>query len=444
MKHFNLKRVFISLFIFSVSASANDQIIRPYQGIRSSGMGGVRITTGLYDENFFSNPARVTANPRFRLTLLDPMIEGNSGLNNTVQQLTKPSSTATTSTTSSSGTKIFVDLADTAGNSNHIRVQLTPFAFYVPTGNGKWAFAFAPLLFSTQADLMLSRNFAVDPQAVVDVGPALTLGRKFMEDDALSVGLTGHFIYRLSSTESISVVKLIQGTSIDPQKSAGQGAMVDFDLGGTYVLPVKYKDIELTTGASINNLLGGKYSNIGLKPVPSITGTVREQPRTLGLGISARRAELWKFTDALLAFELTDIGNNTNGSIFRLVHLGGEIRYGVLAPRLGINQGYFTAGLGFDLRFLTLDLATYGEELSLNPGKFSDRRYAMKLAFQIEGGKKPTAAKSEETAPVAPATPEPVPSAAPPVEPTQPPAATGTAPPAAADTPLPGIGPTGP
>ena len=47
----------------SPSAHALDQIIRPYQSVRSAGMGGVRITTGLYDENFFNNPARVTANP---------------------------------------------------------------------------------------------------------------------------------------------------------------------------------------------------------------------------------------------------------------------------------------------------------------------------------------------------------------------------------------------
>jgi len=37
----------------SMRSEAVDQITRPYQSVRSAGMGGVRITTGLYDENFF-------------------------------------------------------------------------------------------------------------------------------------------------------------------------------------------------------------------------------------------------------------------------------------------------------------------------------------------------------------------------------------------------------
>ena len=47
---------------------------------RSDAMGETRITTGLYDENFFNNPARVTANPRFRFTIVDFAAEGNSDL----------------------------------------------------------------------------------------------------------------------------------------------------------------------------------------------------------------------------------------------------------------------------------------------------------------------------------------------------------------------------
>ena len=41
-------------------AFALDQIVRPFYGIRAAGMGGTRISTGLYDEVFYGNPARAT------------------------------------------------------------------------------------------------------------------------------------------------------------------------------------------------------------------------------------------------------------------------------------------------------------------------------------------------------------------------------------------------
>jgi hypothetical protein len=61
-----------------------------------------------------------------------------------------------------------------------------------------------------------------------------------------------------------------------------------------------------------------------------------------------------------------------------------EARYGILAPRIGFNQGYLSGGLGILTRYVTLELATYGEEMRLNVGDQQDRRYAVRLAFQIE------------------------------------------------------------
>ena len=66
-----------AMYLLPTTGLALDNIIRPYQSARSSGMGGVKLTTGLYDENFFGNPARTSANPRFRFTFLDPMFEVN-------------------------------------------------------------------------------------------------------------------------------------------------------------------------------------------------------------------------------------------------------------------------------------------------------------------------------------------------------------------------------
>jgi hypothetical protein len=354
--------------VTSPRAHALDQIIRPYQSVRSSGMGGVRLTTGLYDENLFANPARATANPRFRLTILDPMIETNSNLPSTVSDMLGSGDT-------------IQKIASTAGGNNHGRIQTTMPAFYVPAGEGKWAFGFA-LVTSTQADVSLRRSFQASPQFITDVGPAFNVARRFLENDALSVGLNSHLTYRIASDQSVSFIDLLNKRSLSPTATGGQSTRLDFDLGATYKLPIlEDSPFKFSAALVIDSLLDGRLDTIGFAPINSIQLRANRQLRGIGGGLSATRESWWKLTDTTFAFEMTDIGNNPDGSLFRLVHIGAETHWSVLAIRAGINQGYFTAGLGVDLRFFTLDLSTYAEEMSLNPGGFGDRRYAVRIAF---------------------------------------------------------------
>lgn len=359
-----------SSLLASGQARALDQVVRPYQGIRSAGMGGTLLTTGLYDENFFGNPARALANPKFKITPFDFMIEVNSSSISRVGDL------------ASSGDP-WGKLASSSGQNNHLRIQTTLPSFYFPAGEeGKWAYAVG-LHMSTQADMDLRNSFQIDPTVISDIGPSFTLARKLLDEDRLGVGMTAHATYRVSSNRGFTFVDLIKGSSISPTSTGGQGAHLDFDVGGTYVLPIQPWESKVTVGATINNLLGGNYSNLGLHPVSSIPGAAPAQPRTLGLGITAAKAQTGAFTDTVAAFEIRDIGNNPNGSLFKTLHIGGETHYGLTSIRLGINQGYLTAGFGFALKIVNIDLATYGEEMSLNAGGLEDRRFALKLEFQI-------------------------------------------------------------
>jgi hypothetical protein len=101
------------------------------------------------------------------------------------------------------------------------------------------------------------------------------------------------------------------------------------------------------------------------------------------VGLSARRETVWKLVDNTVAFEFTDIGNGGRGSLFRFIHIGTESRYGAVWIRTGLNQGYFTAGLGTRFKLLVIDFSTYGEELSLNIGGLEDRRYTPRFSLQI-------------------------------------------------------------
>src|SRR5262245_12072933 len=69
--------------VFSVALSvttqafAYEEITHSFRSVRSSGMGGIVHTLGLYEENFYGNPARVLANPRSRFTVFDWAVEIN-------------------------------------------------------------------------------------------------------------------------------------------------------------------------------------------------------------------------------------------------------------------------------------------------------------------------------------------------------------------------------
>lgn len=358
------------------SALALDQIIKPYESVRSSGMGGVVYTTGLYDDNYFANPARVTANPVWRVTILDPMVETNSHIENSVN-LAK------------SGSSFFSNLGQDAGDNNHARVQTTMPSFYIPLNAGNWAFA-AGFITSTQADIDLRRGFDIEPTGIVDLGPAVTVGRTFFKDHSLSVGITGHMMYRVSTNQAFTFIDLINGQSLSPRSTGGQGGMVDFDLGMTYTFEHYHPGgTNFSIGAAVDDVLGGTFNNLGIHYLkdsngnPSPNSLPIAEPRRLGVGFAAEKHEIGIMRNVSLALEFQDIGNNPNGSAFRTVHIGGETHASIFAARLGVNQGYFCAGFGLDLKIFTVDLSTYGEELSLTPGSLEDRRYAARVALQL-------------------------------------------------------------
>lgn len=356
----------------SVTAEARsyENIIRPYTSARSTGMGGVRYTTGKFDENFFGNPAKTSDNPTWRLDIINLLFEVNSGAISNLGSLTGSGDT-------------IENVADTAGTNNHVRIQTVIPAFYSPNFfNSKNSLAVG-LVHSTQADIGLRRNMSLEPNVFTDLGPAVTFSRKFLRHERLAVGITGHYVYRVATRGNFSTIDYIRGNNFSSVKDiAGEGASVDADIGLRHNINWAPKGWQLQDAFTINNVKGGGYSQAdilsGDQPKPV------SQPRTFNIGLAGRKPGFLGFSTSVIAFEIQDIGNNSGGSIFRLLHMGGEL--GIkdwVFLRAGLNQGYLAAGIGLDLPILKLDFSTYGEEMSLNTGGQEDRRYALRLGISL-------------------------------------------------------------
>ncbi len=367
--------VIIAALILSLnSAFAAENIHNVYRSVRASGLGGVTLTTGQYDENFFGNPARLSADPNWKVGLPDPTIEINSSLMNFASALTGGKATSTDG--------IAKSLKDYSGKYIHARVETTFPSVFLPNFRGtKMSYAIG-LLTSFSTDLGVLQQYSIDPQIVVDAAPTLLVSRKFLAAEELAVGVSMGVAYRLSSGKSFGLPDLFTGTSLSPKDNGGDGGHFDFGIGATYDLPWKLVGWDLASSFAFNNILGGAYTNLPLNLV-NTGNKPREQPRKIGLGVAMKKPELWKFNSTVIALELQDIGNNTNGSLFRLLHLGAETKWKIISIRTGVNQGYLCAGLGFDLKALQLDFATFGEEMALNTGSFENRIYSLRLGFQI-------------------------------------------------------------
>lgn len=365
--------VFSAVTFCTATAEARtyDNIIRPYQSVRSSAMGGVRYSTGIFDENFFANPARIVDNPHWRLDVVNVMVELNSGSISNVNKLTQ------------AGDKID-NLASTAGTNNHVRIQTVIPAFYTPRlFSEKNALAIG-LIHSTQADIGLRKNMSIEPNVFSDIGPAVSFARRFLKDDRLAVGITGRYTYRIATKQTFSTTDYIKGNSFKSVKDvAGQGNKIDFDLGMRHNIAWSPKKWKLQSAFAINNLIGSDYKS-GPELIKGATDIPVKIPRTFNAGMAASKDGAFGFSGATFAFEVQDVGNNANGSLFRLLHLGGELHVKkTLFLRAGLNQGYLGAGIGLDFPVLKIDVSTYGEEMSLNAGGMEDRRYALRFGILL-------------------------------------------------------------
>ncbi len=367
--HYSVLLFGISFSFATSSALALENIVRPFQTIRSAAMGNVRYTTGLYEENFFSNPARTADNPTWRLDLFNTSFEVNSNVISNISEL-------------SSGDKIAA-AADAAGDNQHVRIQtLFPAVYFPRLFSSKTSFAFG-VFTSTAADVSLRRNLNLDPTGYIDAGVAFSLARRF--NDRFNAGITLRAMQRIATDGTFTTIDYIKGQSFDSfVDHAGEGTIIDFDAGMTHDIPWKPMGWQLQSAFTVNNVLGGKpnqYAKIDM--VKKATLDAPKTPRTINFGVSGSKPFLI-FSNFTGAFEITDIGNNPNGSLFRTVHAGAEASLADwILLRAGINQGYLCAGVGIDLPVLDIELATYGEEMSLNVGGKEDRRYALNIKISI-------------------------------------------------------------
>ncbi|MEM5948518.1 hypothetical protein WKV44_08160 [Spirochaetia bacterium 38H-sp] len=175
-------------------------------------------------------------------------------------------------------------------------------------------------------------------------------------------------------------------TPFGEQKNTLTGYGLALDIGirariaDSLILGAVLRDIGNTRLYYTRNTFNQAFSSFFLFSVPQGGDALSDLyivPMSVRLGISWHPdlKELALLFDPTLTVEIADPFGWTDPSVYTTqswltrLHLGTELKLlNSVFLRAGINSGYLTWGLGFDLRYVAIDLASYTVERGINPG----------------------------------------------------------------------------
>lgn len=211
----------------------------------------------------------------------------------------------------------------------------------------------------------------------------------WFENAETSVGITGKFVNRGFFSKSINFMEIAADPNLVKTSDLQEGYTVDADLGMLYTpeLPesgfLKYLKYTKPTFAIVaRNLLELGFGQ-SLKLINKETTAPPEKLyRVIDIGTRWEYPKAWIF-GGRGTMDFRDIGHPYL-NLKKSLHLGFEFDWRVFswwrgAYRVGLSQGYLTAGLSAMFTFFNLDLVTYSEDVGSFEEPLENRVYALKM-----------------------------------------------------------------
>lgn len=228
---------------------------------------------------------------------------------------------------------------------------------------------------STETDLLVYKDpeqgglESLSAKASGDQIMTLSIAESFA-DDALSVGLTGKFLYAARAelqTNVLDAKDYFEQLQDDNILRRGTGTGADFGLLYRFG-----KKPLFSLGLTAENIGGTKI-------VPDDDATTIDPIRsTVNVGFAM---EYIAYVSSLrLLVDYRDIAGNYEKRFPHKIFIGGELALKkAVGLTGGLYQGYGSAGLYVNLYLLRLDFSTYAAETGSTIGARPDRRYALRL-----------------------------------------------------------------
>jgi hypothetical protein len=344
--------------IFSLTASSFAQGIT-YRNAKSLGMGDTRIAGGFGYNGFVDNPALLSRINKVRFSIMNIPVYGNKDLLDMANFISdnKDSFQNFENLSTDAKDRFIKDLEPYDGKWG--RLNAAPM---VDIGMNVYDMGFGLAVYST-ADVAFKIDRGIYEPRVWGQGEANTVAvlgfskPLTMFYPGLKVGVNLKYIQRRTAdlfqikASDLGNAQDIIDPIIDQAKNSTTSHFA-IDVGTLWEVPLIGSDV----GATIQDIGYGRNSNIDL-------------------GIAKRF-----YNDRVVVLaDYIDLLNFKGENMLNKVHIGGELDLSIVALRLGINQGYPTAGLGFNFKVLQIDAAYFEDELSTVPGSDGDRRGAVQI-----------------------------------------------------------------
>ncbi len=278
------------------------------------------------------------------------------------------------------------------GNAYGGRLSL-PNAIWVRPG---WGVGIIPMDATLEA--VMHRNFGPTVNTTVYADSTVAVGFAESEEDfflpgEFSWGITGKFVNRAYFSKGINFIELAADPNFVKSSDLKEGYTVDADLGilwSPYIPEDGFFSIlnytKPTFGIVMRNALETGFGS-SLKLINKETvGAPEKMYRVIDIGTRWEYPSLWIF-GGRGAMDFKNIMHPA-WTFKKGLHLGFEFDWTMFSwwrgqYRVGLNQGYLTAGLSAMFAIFNLDLLTYAEDIGTANNPVENRNYEVRMSLNF-------------------------------------------------------------
>lgn len=389
-----MKKIFLLLFLLSTRvtayASLNHRIHHEYQSPRALGMGDAFVAVANDYSAIFYNPAGLARRDDGQINLYI----GAGAAKDFSDFYKKVDEANKTQGTETKKNEAVLNVVNSAYGKHYFLNATLPDGVWVRPG---WGLAVLPLTATIDLSLHKQIGPSINATIISDTIIAFSLAKDFywLEGSRISGGVTFKFINRGFFDKQIAVVDMLADSkNVVKASDFSEGATADADVGFlvTPELPTEgflslMRLTKPTFGFVVRNVLDyGFTSDLNVYNKTKETSKPQQLYRRIDLG------SRWEYPELLIfggrgVMDVRDI-LHPEFSLKKGLHLGFEFDWTMFSwwrghYRVGMSQGYLTAGLSALFTWFNLDLVTYSEDVGTRGMPVESRKFELRMNIDI-------------------------------------------------------------